>query len=208
MKTKNKIFILIGIFIVLLVIYIILDCNNFTSATLLDVTRINMDMLSIVVTNLVVIILYITTYFMVDEKKTMERINKKEIVKDMLLDNYETCLRYLKLLEDKVHLKNLVNNISTENINVYKNDYFNKWMDLSFKNYNDIMQYASQGIIKIDILKQYLYIKREYSSVMTGYVVVEGFPREVEKLIEEGHQKLKKVIENEIVKIKKLNCKE
>ena len=206
MKTRKKIIILICMFFIISIIYIFLDYNNFFSKNLLNIKNINMDLLSIYFTNLIVILLYIITYFIVDEKKAIERKNKKEIVRYMLKDDYKACLRYLNILEDKNQLKILIENINSENINLYKNEYFNKWMDVSFKNYNDIMQYSNQGIVKINVLKQYLYIKSEYSHLMTGYILSEGFPDKTKKIIEEGHQNLKKTIEMELKEIDKLSC--
>jgi len=206
MRTKLKIIILICTFAILSIVYIVFDYTNFLSRILVNINNINIDLLSIFFTNLVVILLYIITYFIVDQKKTLERKNKKEIMKYMIKDDYKTCLRYLNILEDKKQLKLIVDNINSEEVGLYKNDYFNKWMDVSFKNYNDIMQYSNQGIVAIYILEQYLYIKSEYSHLMTGYVLIKGMPKEVEKIIDEGHQNLKKVIKMELEKIEGMSC--
>jgi len=207
-KTKNKIIILICVFIFLSIIYIFYDYTNFLSRNLVNINNININLLSIFVSNLVVILLYIITYLIVDQKKTIERKNKKEIVKYMLEDDYKTCLRYLDILEDKKQLELVVENIKSKNSILHKNDYFNDWMDVSFKNYKDIMQYSNQGIIETHILTQYLYIRSEYVNLMTGYILKDGFPKKIEKIINEGHVNLKKLIKKELEEIDKVNCEE
>ena len=141
---------------------------------------------------------------MVDEKNAKARKNKKEILKYMLEDDYETCLRYLKLLEDKKQLKIIIKNMNKDSY-LNKNEYFNNWMEVSFKNYNSIMEYSNQGVIDVDILKKYLYIKSNYSYTMSGYVLADGMPNQVEKIIEEGHMNLKKYIEEELINLNEYN---
>ena len=120
----------------------------------------------------------------------------------MLDDDYKTCLRYLELLDDKNQLKILVTNLSKENMG---NKYFEELMEVSFKNYNQIMTYSNQGIINIEILKKYLYIKSNYFSTISGYVLSVGMPEKIEKLIEDGHQKLKLVVKEELGQLDKYN---
>jgi len=159
MGTKKKVFISILIAFLVLVGYMVLDYINILGIMSLKVERINGELLSVFAPNLLVILLYVITYFIVDEKNAKERKNKKEIVKYMLEDDYNTCLRYLDVLENKMQLKIIVEQLSKDGC-LYKNEYFNEWMDVSFKNYNYIMEYSSQGIIDVKILKKYLYIKR------------------------------------------------
>ena len=74
-------------------------------------------------------------------------------------------------------------------------------MQVSFKNYNEIMQYSNQGLIDVEILKRYLYIRSNYSNTMSGYVLSLGMPKKIEELIYEGHQNLKREVEKEIQNI-------
>lgn len=191
MGTKKKVFISILIAFLVLVGYMVLDYINILGIMSLKVERINGELLSVFAPNLLVILLYVITYFIVDEKNAKERKNKKEIVKYMLEDDYNTCLRYLDVLENKMQLKIIVEQLSKDGC-LYKNEYFNEWMDVSFKNYNYIMEYSSQGIIDVKILKKYLYIKSQYLITMSGYILSAGMPDEMEKIIEEGHKNLKK----------------
>lgn len=204
MRTKSKIIILVISFILLILAYLILDYYNVIGVLSLNVDRINFDLLSIFINNLIVIVLFLITYFLVDEKNSKARRNKKEIVKYMIEDDYKTVLRYLDILEDKTQLKMIMENINKDSY-LIRNDYFNNWMDVSFKNYNDIMQYSSQGLIDVEVLKKYLYIRSNYSYTMSGYVLSVGMPAIIESLIEEGHEKLEKTIEEEIEKLDKYN---
>lgn len=204
MRTKNKIIISIAIAIGTSLIYIFLDYIDFLSKINININFLNIDLFSIFITNLIVICLYLITYFIVDQKNEKARHNQKAIIRYMLEDDYKTSLRYLSILEDKKQLKLITENINRDSY-MFKNEYFNNWMDVSFKNYNDIMQYSSQGLIDIEILKKYLYIRSNYSYTMSGYVLAVGMPREIESLIEEGHQNLKKVVEDELEKINTYN---
>lgn len=200
MKTRNKILIVISVFVLTIILYVILDYFNLMKFISINIERINIDLLSIFITNLIVIGLYLITYLIVDSKNQIERKNKKEIIKYMLIDDYETCLRYLNVLEDKNQLKLIVEKLNTDDY-LYKNDYFNNWMQVSFKNYNEIMQYSNQGLIDVEILKRYLYIRSNYSNTMSGYVLSLGMPKKIEELIYEGHQNLKREVEKEIQNI-------
>lgn len=205
MKTKHKIIITILVFIVLSIVYIFCDYKNYLSLGAIDIGRINNELLSIYVTNLVIILLYIITYFLVDEKNTKERKNKKEIAKYMIENDYRTCLKYLEVLENEQQLNITIENIRKEEKHLYKNDFFEEWMKVSFQNYNDIMQYSNQGIIEVYVLEEYLYIKNEYSRLMTGYVFSAEMEKDIMNLVKEGHKKLKEKIKKEMEKINAYN---
>lgn len=201
MKTNIKATIVIILGLIFTIIYLEIDYGNLLTSLSIDFGKINIDLFSLFFTNLIVICLYLITYFMVDSKKQIERSNKMKIIKFMLIEDYKSCLRYLSILEDKTQLELIVKKIDTGDIFV-KNDYFNILLNDAFKNWNDIMNFSSQGLIECEILEKYLRTKNNYSSTLTGYVLSSSIPA-IEKCIEEGHDTLKHEIENEIDKVEK-----
>ncbi|MFD3086244.1 hypothetical protein ACFKJU_06505, partial [Streptococcus agalactiae] len=74
--------------VVTLVIYLLLDYLNLLSKIGLNINRINLDVLNI----LIIIVLYVTTFILIDHKQLEKEKNKIETSKLVLKGIYESCL--------------------------------------------------------------------------------------------------------------------
>lgn len=147
---------------------------------------------SIIVGNLVVVLLFAITFVIFDLKNLKDRNNRFEIAITLIKNDYNQCLNFLRVFESHDLRKNVLTKLESDAFS-YNNDYFNNLISVSFKNYESIMQYANQGVLTTDTIKEYLYIKDNYSSIITGYVLTEGLI-EAEKAIDLGRENLQSKI--------------
>lgn len=203
---KKRIILVIVICILLIISYFLFDYINVLSVSNINTTNINYNFLSIFINNIVIIGLYIITYFIVDAKNIKIYNNKKAIVKYMLVDDYNTCLSFRELYKDKTILSTVVKNIDGDSFS-FNNEYLKNLKNVSFKNYTNIVNYSEQGIINVKILKQYFLIRENYFSIVSGYILTLNVNKEVKCAIDEKSKNLIEEIDKELAIISKLNSK-
>lgn len=173
--------------IIPVVILLIIACNIFSFCGLLS-----SEWCSVIVSNSVVVLLFAITFVIFDLKNLKDRTNRFQIAITLIKNDYNQCLNFLKVFENKDLRKNVLSKLESDAFS-YNNDYFNNLLSVSFKNYEFIMQYANQGILTTDTIKEYLYIKDNYSSIITGYVLSQGMI-DVENAIDSGRENLRSKI--------------
>ena len=62
----------------------------------INISNINSDLLGIFVNSIVVVGLYMITYFLLDKKNIETRENQRQIIKYMLSNDYKHCLTYIR----------------------------------------------------------------------------------------------------------------
>ena len=102
----------------------------------------------------------------------------------------------------------MIERIRKDKQQVMDDEYFNSWMENSFRNYNDIIQYSNEGIVDLKVFEKYIKIKNEYTNLMMGYVLFDAFPDGALKLIQEGHKNMKEMIKKELENIEALKIKD
>ena len=173
--------------IIPIVVLLIIACSILSFCGLLS-----SEWCSVIVSNLVVVLLFAITFVMLDLKNLKDRTNKFQIAITLIKNDYNQCLNFLRVFESKDLRKNVLSKLESDAFS-YNNDYYNNLISVSFKNYEIIMQYANQGILTTDTIKEYLYIKDNYSSVITGYVLSQGMI-DVENAIDLGRENLQSKI--------------
>ena len=103
-NNKAKIW-LIGI-VVVFVLYIVIDMINLPSLLHISIPNINNDYLELVVNSAVVIVLYIISYFYVDNKEDAKEKNSRDTVRILMQKSYNECLENIGMLENQAILEN------------------------------------------------------------------------------------------------------
>lgn len=173
--------------IIPVVVLLIIACSILSFCGLLS-----SEWCSVIVSNSIVVLLFAITFVIFDLKNLKDRTNRFQIAITLIKNDYNQCLNFLKVFENKDLRKNVLSKLESDAFS-YNNDYFNNLLSVSFKNYEFIMQYANQGILTTDTIKEYLYIKDNYSSIITGYVLSQGMI-EVENAIDSGRENLRSKI--------------
>lgn len=79
-------------------IYVILDYLNVPQLLGLSSDRINMDFFDVFLNSVIVIVLYIITYFFVDSRQIQKDANAKDTADVLLLYTYKECLDNLRMV--------------------------------------------------------------------------------------------------------------
>lgn len=162
---KDKIYILMPI--VFFILYGLLDYINISSILKIKINNINMDLLSIFFDSLVVIILYIVTYFHIDKKRILKDANSEKVANVLMRQTYLECLDNLKLINNKQMLKEFI----VPKVDFDKTDSENKVVvnlqNLPFKSYDNLMNLAISGYVSENRLDKYLWIKKEYAYIIS-----------------------------------------
>lgn len=196
-NSKEKIIITILTLIIIFVLYLICDYNNLFAKIGVSISNLNIDLFGIFINLIVVVGLYIITYFLIDKKNIETRNNQEEIIKYMLKNDYETCLRYLGLLSEKLTIERIRNHIN-EDVLLCKDEFFVNYINIPFENYESITNYAIQGIANKKLLESYYYIKRSYKEVVTGIVHFSDIGEDVKSVLNEGKNNLIERIQKEL----------
>lgn len=206
MKRKSsKVIVTIIIFLAVSFIILFLDFSNilyFISKNF------NYDFLSIFIPNIVLIFIFLITYFLID-KRNMEKEekisnNQQNVLNIMLQKTYFTIKEYLRLVINNSEMieKYIIPKINPNEldgkriIDTQKNSPFS---------YDDqIMKMVYDGLVEKDILNNYIEIKNLFKS----YVDMRITFYDIEKYKGEETKELRKVLEEDNLKLNKLLDKE
>lgn len=201
-KKKNNIRIcMILFFIFLLFIFcmlIIIDYNNGLSKIGLRVTNFNWNLIGILVDTLTLLLIFILTYLLIDSYNIEKNENKKKIVKKLLKNDYEACLRYLKILSDKKQLVYICNKVDRDKL-LWENRVLLEYIDTPFDNEKMIVDYASQGVVDNDLFQNYNRIKNTYKDFFVGIVCFNDIDERINNVFDDWNKRLNEDI-NKILK--------
>ncbi len=96
------------IFIELIIILMLMDYMNFPTFLRFGLSNINIDFCMGILNTGVIIILYLITYKVLDERTVQRENNKKEISVLLIKECYLECISYLKILNQEAVEKYIV----------------------------------------------------------------------------------------------------
>ncbi|MBE6740844.1 MAG: hypothetical protein E7570_00920 [Ruminococcaceae bacterium] len=180
----------ICILVVLLVIYMILDCENIPSRFVGGFSHINENIFGVVVNALTVIVLYIISYFAIEKRqqekadeteKREQEAEKRELVKQeninkivdlLILNTYNDCLARLKALSTPHVIDTVIVPKIDRNKPMEENRIMQIYLHQPFSSYEQIMQFAENGYISIKQLKEYLWVQNKYQHIVQDKIVM------------------------------------
>ena len=199
----------IVIFLIIIVGVLLLDIGNI----LYFISKnINYDFLGIFIPNIVLIFIFMITYFLID-KRNMEKEekisnNRQSVLNIMLKKTYYTCKEYLRIVINnpeiiEQYIIPKINQNETKKqpiIETQKNSPFN---------YDEqIMKMAYDGLVNKEVLENYLEIKSLFQSYVdmkiTFYDIEKYKRRDTDELrndLEEDNEKLNRLINEELGRI-------
>lgn len=146
-------------------IYVILDYLNVPQLLGLSSDRINMDFFDVFLNSVIVIVLYIITYFFVDSRQIQKDTNAKDTADILLLYTYKECVDNLRIVLNPMWTKNYIAQKVDFNRPINKNSVVSNIQDLPFSSKSEIFELATGGYVEKEVLTRYLHIQAEYRYV-------------------------------------------
>lgn len=195
MKNDKKIKITILVSLVLIAVFVLIDFSNIFSTIF---SKLNWTFLEIIINNVILIMLFFITYFLIDKRnmdKNDEKMNNQEyVLKQLLIETYTECIKTIELLDNNEVLSRYI--VPKVDFNKTDSDNFvvTNLKNSSFKNENIILELFKEGIFSTIYLRNYLRIKNEYQEYIS--IRITFFDRE--ELTKSSRLKLGKNLDLEL----------
>ena len=149
---------------VLILLFVLLDYINLPTLCGIDMSNINLDFWVQTVNVIVVIMLYIFTYKILDERAVHREINKNEISMMLINNCYKECKRYLEMLDQETVEKYIVPKIDFKSSH---NVIISNLQNAPYTNENVIFDLVKDGQVTRQQIDCYLKIKEKYQQYIT-----------------------------------------
>lgn len=163
-KKTNKFIIPI---ILALAAYIVLDYVNLPSLIGLIPNNINTDMFGILFDASVVLVLYVISFYYIENKQNEKDANARDTVDILLKKTYQECLDNLKFLDNREMIGKYIIPKVDGNKTDSENKVINNLQTLPFSSFDAVIDLASNGYIEKTKLNDYLDIKKEYQYLIS-----------------------------------------
>lgn len=165
MKRKTNKFIIP--IIAALVAYLILDYVNLPSLIGLVPNNINIDMFGILLDTAIVLILYVISFYYIENKQNEKDANARDTVDVLLEKTYEECLSNLTFLDNREIIARYIIPKTDGNKLDSENKVVNNLQTLPFSSFDAVIDLAANGYVKKVRLNDYLNIKKEYQYLIS-----------------------------------------
>ncbi|MDG6155641.1 hypothetical protein NF716_04635 [Lactococcus formosensis] len=147
--------------------FIILDYNNFPSYLGMKVVNINWDFLAIVISNCIVVLLYLITYFVLDRRSIIREKNKNEVAYLLIKKSYEEVRKQADFMTIEIVKKYVVPKIDFKSTD---NTLVNNMCNAPFEDENLIFELVKDGQISKELLNGYISVKKSYSIYINSII--------------------------------------
>lgn len=198
MKVKGikHILLVIGLFI----LFVILDLINLPTLIGIDILNINMDFFGILFDALIVLILYIISYYYIENRQLEKDENSKNTALVLMRKTYEECKSNLELLENKEMVKRFIIPKIDGNKTDTENKIISNLQTLPFSSFDSIMTLSVNGYIMKNELEEYLEIKKDYQRLISYKITFYDLENPITKDQKEMYNHIK-FLESKIKKI-------
>ena len=161
-KIRSKVIAPVGIFAA----YAVLDYFNIPGSMGMKSERINMDFFGIFLDAVIVIVLYIVTYYFVDHRQIQKDTNSRDTADTLLLYTYKDCQDYLSIIYDPEWVKQYIVPKIDGNKPAGENKVIMEIQNSPFGSQNEVLELAKNGHIDKAALSRYLQIQKEYKHMV------------------------------------------
>lgn len=154
------------------IIYLFLDITNCFLVWNFKLENLSDGVFSSVLNALVVVSLYIISYFVIDKRSIRKEQNAKEVVDVLIKETYKKCEEMISLLENKDIVREYIFPKITNDKPIFADEVLNHLKTHPFSSYETIMQFCVNGVISGDYIKEYLYVKSTYEGIVSTIVLV------------------------------------
>ncbi len=164
--------------LILTVAYLCFDYFNIPKQLGITISNLNMDILGIVINSVVVITLYIISFFAIEKRQLQKQIEeeKRLLIKENNIKNTSSmlikytcidCLELLKILDNEEMLFDYIIPKIDFNAPIVEDKITCDLSNKPFQSYEQIMQFAKDGYLSEKEFQDYLEIKRLYGQVIS-----------------------------------------
>lgn len=157
----------IALIIIISATLVVVDYFNLPSVLGLKMYSLNWEFLAIILNAIVIILLYIVTYFALDKKSIDREKNKNEIAIMLINKTYEDVKKQSNMMTIDTVRKYILPKID---FNSVENTVISNITALPFINENLILELAKEGHISKNVLEDYFSVKESYSVYINSIV--------------------------------------
>lgn len=169
---KKKILRIIIPIAIVFIAYIILDYVNIPTLMGLTPANINGDMFSAIFNSVIVIVLYVVSFYFIDNKQNEKDANARDVTDVLLKKTYQECLDTLKLLDNKDMIEKYIIPKIDGKKSTLENDIIHNLQTLPFSSFDVVIDLAKNGYVKKDKLESYLDVKNEYRYLVNMKIIL------------------------------------
>ena len=147
---KKRIFKIILSCLVLTFIYFLLDINDLPASIGIQSENINWDIASIIISNIVVVCLYLITFNELDHRSIEKDKNQREVALLLLSKTYGECRESVEVLDYPGAAKQAADT------------QLQYYLDFPFEFHEQIVEFASSGIISKKEFSDYLDLREAF----------------------------------------------
>lgn len=152
--------------VALFAVYVILDYINVPALLGISSDRINMGFFDVFLNSVIVIVLYIITYYFVDTRQIQKDKNSKDTADVLLLYTYKECLDNLRMVWNSEWVKKYIIPKVDGNKPVTENKIIMNLQHFPFASKGEILELSKGGYIEKVVLARYLHIQKEYNHII------------------------------------------
>lgn len=150
-----------------LIAYFILDYVNVPTLIGVTPSNINVDMFGILFNSVIVLVLYVVSFYYIENKQNEKYANAIDTVDALLKKTYQECLDNLKLLDNKEMIEEYIMPKVDGNKSFSENKVIHNLQTLPFSSFDAVIELAVNGYVEKEKLDNYLDIKKEYQYLVS-----------------------------------------
>lgn len=163
---KKKILTIISL-IAVFVVYFILDYLNLPHLLGFEFSNINIDLFNVFFNSLIVVLLYLITYFEIDKVQLEKENNAKYTAHLLMTLSYKECKETITLFDDNEIIKRYIVPKVNFNGTIDKNPIMQNLQNNPFIELEHILQLAESGYICNERLKLFLSFINDYKKYIS-----------------------------------------
>ena len=168
-KTLKDILCIARIFVILLLLYAVLDLFNVPSRIGFPIENVNWDAAGVLCGNLIVVALFVITYQVLDKRSVQKEHNRRKVAVYMLQSTLEACISQIKGLKDPDVMKGILERIDLDKMDADDPNY-RRLLTTPFADHEYIISFASEGVISEKEFSAYNRMRERYRFVVVCYV--------------------------------------
>lgn len=153
--------------ILALLAYLLLDYLNIPTLIGLTPTNINLDIFGVLFDTAIVLILYVISFYYIENKQNEKDANARDTVNVLLEKTYKECLDNLIFLDNRSMVKEYIIPKVDGNKTDSENKVIRNLQTLPFTSLDAVIELAVGGYIEKNTLDDYLDIKKEYQYLIS-----------------------------------------
>ena len=201
-KTKKYILVIVILAFLFNTGVCIVDYFNIFSCIGVNIENLNFDLLSLVVGNSIVVVLFLITYFIVDSRSINKDKNQLVTAYITLIGIYERCNDMVELFS-KDDLRERAAKRCDGDKYVNEDKAHMHFLNYPFENESKIYDFAGAGILSKEVFAEFVKIKQHYQKYINvsivfydNYSQFKPVEKEISKELATALSKLKQYVEN------------